>query len=136
LEDHERLGLIAKDEEVKEEFIVRPLTPPRLKSEVESPDPLTFVGRVHPGFNTVEQGITERHQRRHQAFRNRRRLIKSGMYQESLEDSPITEQMEWESVEKGSPLWNERQELYWKLEIEKMFNPWDVGGDLSLERAD
>jgi hypothetical protein len=58
------------------------------------------------------------------------------MYGESSKDSPITEQMEWESVEKRSPLWRERQAPYWKLEIERMFNPWDVRGDLSLERAD
>jgi hypothetical protein len=42
----------------------------------------------------------------------------------------------WESVEKGSPLWLERQALYWKFEIERMFNPFDTRWDLSLERAD
>jgi hypothetical protein len=34
--------------------------------------------------------------------------------------------MEWASVEKGSPLWKERQEFHWKSETERMFIPWPV----------
>jgi hypothetical protein len=54
-----------------------------------------------------------------------------------METSPITEQMEWESVEKGSPLWVERQNFFWKTEIKRMFMGWtfhlDDGADARRE---
>jgi hypothetical protein len=62
--------------------------------------------------------------------------VKRGEYEEELEDSPIAEQAAWESVEKGSPLWLERQALHWKLEIERMFSGWDTSLDLSIEQKD
>jgi hypothetical protein len=134
LEDLERLGLVRKDAEVKEEFIVRPLIQPRSKPEVESPDPLTFVGRAHPGFDTVEQRMAKRHQKRHQAFRNRRRQVNQGVYKERQESSPMLEQIEWERVEKGSPLWIERKNHYWKSGIARTFVPWPVKADVKLEQ--
>jgi hypothetical protein len=109
---------------------------PRFGTEQEIPDPETFVGRIHPRWKLVEQGIEERHHARHQAFRNRRRQVNQGTYVESLKASPITEQMEWESVEKGSPLWEKRRATHWKLEIERMFIPWPVKADVNLERMD
>jgi hypothetical protein len=99
----------------------RPKAPNRSKEERPDPDPETFGGRVHPEWRSVEQGIEKRHEGRHQAFRNRRRQANQGTYVESLKPIPITEQAELESVEKGSALWNERQALHWKLEIERMF---------------
>jgi hypothetical protein len=109
----------------------------RVRSEEEEvPDPLTFRGRTHPGWRSLEEGIEQRHQGRHQAFQNRRSQVKRETYVESLKPSPITEQMEWESVEKGSSLWKARQAIHWKLEIERMFIPWPVKADVKLEQMD
>jgi hypothetical protein len=104
--------------------------------EEERPDPRTFPRRVHPRFDTVSQGFEKRHQGRSQAFRNRKRQVNRGEFKEVLRDSPIAEQMLWESVEKGSPLWLERQAKHWKIEIERMFTPWPVNADVSLEQMD
>jgi hypothetical protein len=39
-------------------------------------------------------------------------------------------------VENGSPLWKERQDFYWKSEIERMFIPWPVKADVKMEQMD
>jgi hypothetical protein len=100
----------------------------------ETSDPRTW--KREPRWSSAEQGIRKRHERRNQAFRNRTRQVNQGTCVELSKPSPITEQMELESVEKGSPLWNERQALHWKLEIERMFVPWPVRANESLERMD
>jgi hypothetical protein len=96
------------------------------------PDPRTFVSRVHPRYRMVEQGIEQRHLERHQAFHNRKRQVNQRIDVKSLKPSPITEQIEWESVEKGSPLWKERQDFHWKSEIERMFIPWPAKEDVKM----
>jgi hypothetical protein len=62
--------------------------------------------------------------------------MNQGTYMEKLKPIPITEQIESESVDKGSPLWKERQDFHWKTEIERMLIPWPVKGDIKLERMD
>jgi hypothetical protein len=84
----------------------------------------------------VKEGIAKRHQDRHQAFRKRKKQVNQGIYVESLKPIPILEQIEWESVEKGSPLWKERQDFHWKSEIERTFIPWPVKADVKLEQMD
>jgi hypothetical protein len=48
----------------------------------------------------------------------------------------MAEQAEWESVEKGSKLWEERQALFWKLEAERMFAFFDMSRDRGIDEDD
>jgi hypothetical protein len=52
--------------------------------------------------------------------------VKQGTDVESSKASPITVQVEWEGIVKGTPQWQERQDFFWKCEIERMFVPWPV----------
>jgi hypothetical protein len=123
----------------KEEDLVKP-TPPTLtareKAFQDEREGVIRSLRLNPRWRSVKQGVEKRHVKRHQAFRNRRRRINRGEYEESLRTSPLAEQADWESVEKGSKLWLERQALFWKIEAERMFEFFGTKGDLSLEIED
>jgi hypothetical protein len=71
--------------------------------EEEIPDPITFRGRQHPGWRSVGQGIEQRHQGRHQAFRIRKREVNQETYVEPRASSPITPT--WSLPEKGTEEW-------------------------------
>jgi hypothetical protein len=60
----------------------------RRVSNEEPLEPGTF--RQLPRWWSIDEGIERRHEKRHQAFRNRRSQVKQGTYVESLKDSPIT----------------------------------------------
>jgi hypothetical protein len=106
----------------------------KIDAAIEKPD--IQRDQTHGAWRSVAEGIRKRHVKGRQAFRNRRRLVKRG---EFLDDPPelsiSAEQAEWESVEKGSKLWEERRTLWWKFEAERMFT-WDWAGDLETEQAD
>jgi hypothetical protein len=82
--------------------------------EEEIPDPIMFRGRQHPGWRSVRQGIEQRHQDRHQAFRTRRKEVNQGIYVESGRASIITP---GEGLpEKGTEEWIRLRETNWKEE--------------------
>jgi hypothetical protein len=97
-----------RSEELMGETSVSPAT--LVEIEASRPEALTQSGEETSDFRTwkplprwssVRDRIERNHEERHHAFRNRRREVKQGTYEESLKDSPIAEQMQWESVEKG-----------------------------------
>jgi hypothetical protein len=91
--------------------------------EEEDPSPLSYPPRErwHPKCRSVEQGIEQRHQGRHQAFRIRKKEAKQEPYVELKEPSPIAPQATW--GEKGSEQWLECQKTPWEEEARRMFSP-------------
>jgi hypothetical protein len=88
-------------------------------------------------WRSVKDAIEERHEEGRKAFRVRKRQVKRKEYfKEEPDLSVMSEQAEWESVEKGSKLWEERRALYWKMEAERLFSTWDTSKDLGLEADD
>jgi hypothetical protein len=91
--------------------------------EDEDPSPLRYPPRErwHARWRSVEEGVIQRHQGRHQAFRIRRREVKQGTYVESKERSPIAPQIEWENAPtEGSAEWLRFQKYYWREERKRM----------------
>jgi hypothetical protein len=118
------------------EIIDAALGRPDIQWDKYPEDDTEFPYRTRAPWRSVEEGIQKRHVKGRQAFRNRKRLVKRGEYiDEPPELSISPERAEWESVEKGSKLWEERRALHWKIEAERMFM-WDIGGDLEAEQSD
>jgi hypothetical protein len=95
--------------------------------------------RLHPWprWRSVATGIRKRHIKGKQAFQARRKQVKRGEYDDKPpEMSEMAEQAEWESVEKGSKLWEERRALFWKMESERLFEGFDTRRDLGIEEED
>jgi hypothetical protein len=105
----------------------------------DSSEKLWTARRSQSTWRSLEEGNRIRRVEGHQRFRKRRRLVKRKEYFEEPVDLSISaEQAEWESVEKGSKLWEERRALYWKLEAQRMehHSSWDEVGDLEDEKED